>query len=97
MSKKGKVELVEELVALSTAQAEETGGKKLTKKAASELVDLFVESVKNLVAEDGDTLTLQNFMRIEKYTSPATKRRNPQTGEIIDVPEKVRSKAKVNF
>lgn len=97
MNKKGKVELVEELVALSTEQAEETGGKKLTKKASSELVDLFTQAVKNLVAEEGDVLTLQNFLRIEKYKSPATNRRNPQTGETIAVPEKVRTKAKANF
>ena len=52
---------------------------------------------KNLVAEEGDVLTLQNFLRIEKYKSPATNRRNPQTGETIAVPEKVRTKAKANF
>ena len=53
--------------------------------------------MKNLVAEEGDVLTLQNFLRIEKYKSPATNRRNPQTGETIAVPEKVRTKAKANF
>lgn len=95
--KNGKTELVNKIVELSEVHAEETGEKRLTKKATNTFVDLFAEAVRQLVADEGDSLTIQNLLKVDKYESKPTTKRNPQTGEIIEVPAKIRTRAKANF
>jgi len=99
MAKNGKKELVAMLVELSSTEEfkQKSGTKKLTIKAAGAMVDLFTEAIHNLVVTDGDSIAINNLVKIEKYEAAATQRRHPQTGEMMSIPAKVRTRAKARF
>lgn len=96
MSKKGKVDLVEKFVEIYNGNLEE-GSSKLTKKEARKLVQVYQETVEELVSEVGDVLDLQSFLRIEKYMAPARNGVNPSTGEPMKIESQPRLKAKAKF
>ena len=68
MAKNGKVELVDKLVEVYN-EAKDPKDTRLSKRVAKDILNAFEEAVKQLVAEDGDTLDLQGFVRFEKYLS----------------------------
>lgn len=93
-----KEDLVNKMVELAhNGESESKTIKKLTKKDTRELINLFADAVQELVVNDGDALSLQGFMRIDKYLSKPTVKTSPQTGEKIDVPAKVRTRVKSSF
>lgn len=91
--KNGKNDLINKMVEVYNGQ--EDG--RLTKIEAAKVLAVFQESVIALVQDEGDSLDLQSFLKIEKVLGAARKGRNPQTGEIIETPAKVRTKAKAKF
>lgn len=88
----GKKDLGAKIAEVSTAK-----GEKLSKVKGEAIVDLFAEAVRQLVQEEGDKLTLQNFLIIEKKMSAPRAGRNPQTGETMEIPAKLRTKVRANF
>jgi DNA-binding protein HU-beta len=65
--------------------AEKSG---LTKKDAELAVNSFLETVSEALAE-GDKVQLIGFGTFETRKRSARSGRNPQTGEVIDIPESV--------
>lgn len=96
MAKNGKVELVDKLVEVYN-EVKDPKDTRLSKRVAKDILNAFEEAVKELVAEDGDTLDMQGFVRFEKYLSKERNAVNPQTQEPIVVPAKVRTRAKAKF
>lgn len=64
----------------------------LSKLDSSKMIDAVFEAIKVVVRRDG-AVCLQNFGTFKLVTLKARKQRNPQTGEIMDIP----SKRKVGF
>ena len=58
-----------------------------------EFTEDFIAAVQKAVIEEGG-VDFYGFMKIEKVLKPASKAKNPATGEEIDVPEKFVPKAK---
>ncbi len=59
----------------------------LTKRAALNAVNAFVDSVSGAMAR-GDKVTLVGFGTFDVATRKARKARNPRTGQVINVPSK---------
>lgn len=70
--------------------AAETGR---TIKECKEFTEDFIAAVQKAVIEEGG-VDFYGFMKIEKVLKPASKAKNPATGEEIDVPEKFVPKTK---
>lgn len=64
----------------------------LDQKEAIAAIDATLEAIKTIVKKDG-AVCFQNFGTFKKVVLKARKQRNPQTGEIMDLP----SKNKVGF
>lgn len=58
----------------------------ITKKAAYQIVDTFIETVMNYLGE-GEIVKFQNFGRFEMRTAKERVGRNPKTGQSYIVPE----------
>lgn len=59
----------------------------LTKKDATNAIDAIVEAIVSAV-KDGGSVTLTNFGTFTAVKRKATTKRNPKTGEPVDVPAK---------
>lgn len=57
----------------------------LTKKAAQDALEAFMEAVMSSVAK-GDSVTLTGFGTYKASNRAARNGRNPQTGEVIKIP-----------
>jgi DNA-binding protein HU-beta len=57
----------------------------LTKKAAQDAIEAFIEAVMSTVAK-GDSVTLTGFGTYKASHRAARNGRNPQTGEVIQIP-----------
>lgn len=68
-----------------------------TQVHAAEVLEAVESAVKESVVEDGDKLVLPGFITVEKKLAAARTARNPQTGKPVEVPEKLRTKAKIKF
>lgn len=73
-----KSDLINEL-ALSTG---------LTKTKSGEVIDSITESMKNALSK-GDKVTLVGFGSFSATKRKSRKGRNPKTGQVISIPEKV--------
>lgn len=68
-----------------------------TKKDAAHFVEAFIEATKQAVTEEGSKLQLVGFLTAQRVHKPAAVKRNPQTGEPVNVPEGTKLKAKLTF
>lgn len=59
----------------------------LSKKDANAAVDAFVATVRDALS-NGDSIGLIGFGSFEVRTRAARQGRNPQTGEVLNIPEK---------
>ncbi len=57
----------------------------------TQIIDAALEVVA-MSMSSGEEINLRNFGKFIPSISPATTRRNPQTGGSVDVPEKIRVK-----
>lgn len=62
-------------------------GSKMTVAEVDEVVDGFLKAI-GLSLWDGEDVLLSGFGKFAIRNRPTTKRRNPKTGELIDVPAK---------
>lgn len=69
----------------------------LKKKDVAFFLDLFTDTVKNMVQEPGDSLTIRGLVKFEKVILPAREYRNPKTGEYFTKDDTVKTKAKARF
>jgi DNA-binding protein HU-beta len=76
--------LVDKKKQLIDKVAEETG---FTKKDIIKTIDVYYRTIFNSI-RDGNKVAVKGFGTFTVYNRAATQRRNPQTGAIIDVPEK---------
>ncbi len=60
----------------------------LTKTKAGEVIDSITESMKTALS-NGDKVTLVGFGSFSASKRKARKGRNPKTGQVISIPEKV--------
>jgi DNA-binding protein HU-beta len=60
----------------------------LTKTKAGEVIDSLTESMKNALSK-GDKVTLVGFGSFSATKRKSRKGRNPKTGQVISIPEKV--------
>lgn len=60
----------------------------LTKTKAGEVIDVITESMKNALS-NGDKVTLVGFGSFAPSKRKSRKGRNPKTGQVISIPEKV--------
>lgn len=60
----------------------------LTKTKAGEVIDAVTESMKNALSK-GDKVTLVGFGSFTPSKRKSRKGRNPKTGQVISIPEKV--------
>ena len=74
---------------------EEITGVKLAKKDADRFVNTFENHMKNCIAND-EEIQWTKFFVMKPAIQAARTARNPQTGEIIQVPEKKTVKVKVS-
>jgi len=58
-----------------------------TRKEAEAVVNCVISSIKKAAA-NGEKITLVDFGSFDVKTRKARKGRNPQTGEVIQIPEK---------
>lgn len=65
----------------------------ITKKEASEFIDVFIDIVKLSIKEDNE-IDFYGFMKFTKVHKEATMARSPKTGETVSVPAKDVPKAK---
>lgn len=65
----------------------------MSQKAAGEAVDAFFETVSEALNE-GEKIVMPGKVKIEKGIRAARTGKNPQTGEPVEIPEKVVIKAK---
>jgi DNA-binding protein HU-beta len=70
---------------LVAAVADKAG---VTQKQAGDVLDAFLDVAADVVSKDGGKLALPGWLTIEQKRSAARQARNPQTGAIIDIPEK---------
>lgn len=61
-------------------------GLKLNQTMASNFVDEFVEIIRSALAENGETVNLQNFGKFRTNYLKSQYRRSPSTGESVYVP-----------
>ena len=57
------------------------------------LIDDFLDEIMSSVTKENETVQLVGFGKFNTITRKARKGRNPQTGDIIDLPESTR----INF
>lgn len=69
-----------------------TGENRLT---CDKVVDAFIEELKDAIC-DCETISLQNFVKIEVNNRPPREGRNPSTGEVVTFPEVKTIKFKVS-
>ena len=60
----------------------------LTKTKSGEVIDSITESMKNALSK-GDKVTLVGFGSFSATKRKSRKGRNPKTGQVISIPEKV--------
>lgn len=70
--------------AVATIVSEKTG---LSQKDSLAVIDATFEAIKTIVKKDG-AVCFQNFGTFRKVVCKARHQRNPQTGEMMDVPAK---------
>lgn len=63
---------------------QETG---FTKKDLNIMYDAFINAILDTLRDD-KKFSVRGVMTMASYMRKATQRRNPQTGDVIDVPEK---------
>ncbi len=78
----------EKLVELVASEA------KLSKVDATTAVKAVLDGIQQLLVEDG-SVGLVGFGKFSVVTRGASKKRNPRTGEVIDIPEAKRLKFSV--
>ena len=76
---------------MASKQLEENGEKLLTKKQLAKAIELFEDSVVDILAK-GEKLQLVGFLSVEPTGRSARKGRNPQTGEEIQIEASVSPK-----
>jgi DNA-binding protein HU-beta len=86
MAKLGKEQFVRSLAEAKGLTIKEA------KEATNNVFDHIVDVVSEM--EDGDKLEFQGVVQFITTKAEATTGRNPQTGEAIDIPEKMRVRAK---
>lgn len=60
----------------------------ITKTKAGEVIDVFMESMKDALSK-GDKVTLVGFGSFTPSKRKSRKGRNPKTGQVISIPEKI--------
>ncbi|HFI0463177.1 TPA: HU family DNA-binding protein [Streptococcus suis] len=73
----------------------ELGGYK--KNESEQFLEVVLESIRSLVVEEGDVLDVRKFAKFEKVLVPARTYRNPQTGEVVEKEEYLKTKVKLRF
>lgn len=69
---------------LIQAVADQTG---MTKKGVSDVLDATLEAIMDSI-KNGDSVTLTGFGTFRSVHQAASTKRNPKTGEAVDVPAK---------
>ena len=67
--------------------------REISKNAAGEIVDAFIDIVKTGIKEDGE-VDVYGFVKFTKVHKEAGTARSPKTGETVEVPAKDVPKAK---
>lgn len=95
-SKKDLASKISELSKV-VAEKENDSKKKVSKTQAEYIIDLYGDAVRELVSGEGDKLTIQKLFVIEKYMAKPRKANNLQTGEVMEIPARVRTKIRAKF
>jgi len=68
---------------LVKAMADSTG---MSQTDVDKVLGAFLDEVSQVVAKDGEKLTIPGFLTFERAHRNARTGRNPQTGEPVDIP-----------